>query len=82
MEGVVRGFSVSLLGLQLSSIFINNLESVIENVFLTFGETMKLGETVSLAEGGVRMENDPVKFETEVIMEMKQRKDPTHRQEY
>lgn len=43
---------------------------------------MKLGETVSLAEDGVRMENDPVKLETEVIMPVKQRKDPPHRQEY
>lgn len=36
MEGVVREFSVSLLGLVLSSIFINNLDSGIENVLLTF----------------------------------------------
>lgn len=82
MEGVVRGFSVSLLGLELSSIFINNLDSGIENVLLTFGGNMKFGETVSLAEGGVRMENDPVKLEVGVITQVKQRKDPPHRQEY
>lgn len=62
MEGVVRAFSVSPLGLELPTIFINNLDSGIENVLLTFGEDMKLGETVSLAEGGeMEMENDPVK---------------------
>lgn len=38
---------------------------------------MRLEETVSLAEGGFRMENDPVKLETEVIMQVKQSKDPT-----
>jgi len=43
---------------------------------------MELGETVSLAEGGVRMENNPVKLEIEVTMQVKQRKNPTHRQEY
>lgn len=62
MEGVVRAFSGSPLGLELPTIFINNLDSGIENVLLTFGENMKLGETVSLAEGGeMEMENDPVK---------------------
>lgn len=34
----MREFSVSLLGLELSSIFIKSLDSGIENVFLTFGE--------------------------------------------
>lgn len=38
---------------------------------------MKLGETVSLAEGGFRMEDDPVKLETEVTMQVKQSKGPT-----
>lgn len=33
-------------------------------------------ETVSLAEGAFRMENDPVKLETEVIMQVKQSQDP------
>lgn len=38
MEGVVREFSVFLLALELSSIFIKSLDSEIENVLLTFGE--------------------------------------------
>lgn len=42
MKGAVRGFSVFLLGLELSSIFINNLDSGIENMLFTFGENMKL----------------------------------------
>lgn len=37
MEGVLREFSVSLLGLKLSSIVIKSLDSGIENVLLTFG---------------------------------------------
>lgn len=43
---------------------------------------MWLGETVSLAEGGVRMKNDPVELETEVIMQGKQKKNHTQRQDY
>lgn len=43
---------------------------------------MQSGETVSLAEGGVRMKNDPIELETEVIMQVKQKKNHTQRQEY
>lgn len=43
MEGVVREFSVSLLSLELSSIFIKNLDSGIENVLLTLGEKNVVG---------------------------------------
>lgn len=50
-------------------------------MLLVFGESMKLGETFSLAEGRVRIENDPVQLEEEVIMQVKQRRDSTYRQE-
>lgn len=41
-----------------------------------------MGETVSLAEGGVRVKNEPVELETEVIMRVKQKENHTQRQEY
>lgn len=51
-------------------------------MLLVFGESTKLRETFSLAEGGVRIENDPVQLEEEVIMQVKQRRDSTYRQEH
>lgn len=82
MEGVVRDCSVSLLGLELSSIFIKCLDNGIENVLLTFGEKNCSWERLSLAEGGVRMKNDPVELETEVRMQVKQKKNHPQRQDY
>lgn len=78
----MREFSVSLLGLELSTVFIKSLDSGIENVLLTFGEKKCSWERLSLAEGGVRIKNYFVELETEVIMQAKQKKNHTQRQEY
>lgn len=60
----MREFSVSLLGLELSTVFIKSLDSGIENVLLTFGEKKCSWERLSLVEGGVRIKNYFVELET------------------